>query len=145
MNRSILITAMASVLLSFSLFSCEKEKPISPADLPVEITNYISTHFPDNKIIRAIEDKEGRTKNYEIYLDENFKLEFNSKLEIIEISGITRIPDSVVPERIRQYVTVNYPEEVIIGWELERGNQQVSLDNDLELEFTMSGDFLRID
>ena len=55
------------------------------------------------------------------------------------------MPNSVIPEKILQYVTTNYPTNFITDWELDDKNQQVQLDNGLDLEFKMNGDFLRID
>ena len=67
------------------------------------------------------------------------------KNQIIDIDGKTALPNSVIPEKIRQYVTANYPTNVITDWELDDLNQQIQLDNGLNLEFTMNGDFIRID
>lgn len=72
-------------------------------------------------------------------------MEFNRKNDINEISSISQLPDSVIPEKIRQHTAANFPDNVIIGWELDDRNQQVKLNNGLELEFTKSGDFLRVD
>jgi hypothetical protein len=84
------------------------------------------------------------SKKYEINL-EGIKLEFNSKYRIIDIDGKSRLPDSVIPQKIRQYVTTNYSGNVITDWEIDGRKQQIGLDNGVDLEFTMSGDFIRID
>jgi len=55
------------------------------------------------------------------------------------------LPNSVIPEKILQYVTVNYPTNFITDWKLDGKNQEVQLDNGLNLEFNIKGDFLRID
>ncbi len=133
------------LVLSLSLTSCDKESILSLNNIPAEIENYISSHFPGNKIIQAVEDLDGFTKTYDIILDGSIRLEFNRKKEIIEIDGISQLPDSVIPEKIRNYVSINFPTNVITDWEIEGKNQQVGLDNGLDLEFTKNGDFLRID
>ena len=149
MSKKFLIKAslMATVVV-FSLTGCDKEEIIPSSDLPSEITNYISTHFPNNTIVQAIKDRDGLTKTYDILLSESISLEFNRKKEIVDIDGvdgITQLPNSVIPEKILQYVTTNYPTNFITDWELDDKNQQVQLDNGLDLEFNMKGDFLRID
>lgn len=133
------------IILAFLLSSCEKEQIISSSALPNEITTYITTHFPDNSILQVIKDKDGFTKTYDVTLSEGLSLEFNRKKEIIDIDGISELPSSVIPEKIRQYVTANYPDNVITDWEIDRKNQQIELDNGLDLEFNMKGEFLRID
>lgn len=138
------ISLMATVL-AFTLTSCDKEEIIPSTDLPSEVTSYISTHFPNNTIVQVIKDIDGLTKTYDILLSESISLEFNRKKEIIDIDGIAQLPNSVIPDKILQYVTTNYPTNFITDWELDDKNQQVQLDNGLDLEFNMKGDFLRID
>jgi hypothetical protein len=146
MNKKTFIrTSLMATTLAFTLTSCDKEEVIPSSDLPSEITNYISTHFPNNTIVQVIKDRDGLTKTYDILLSESIGLEFNRKKEIIDIDGVAQLPNSVIPEKILQYVTTNYPTNFITDWELDDKNQQVQLDNGLDLEFNMKGDFLRID
>ena len=142
-NIFIAMTLLATSLFAFS--SCDKEEIISNDKLPAEISSYISTHFPEAKILQSTIELDDFTKTYEVMLEGNFKLKFNRKKEIIDIEGVTKLPDSVIPAKIKQYVSDNYPNNYIVGWELDGKNQQVELNNDLDLEFTMSGDFIRID
>lgn len=144
MKKSLL--SLLTLILAVALFSsCDKEEIVSSDKLPVEISTYISTHFPDNAIIQSLIEHDDLTKTYEIILQGNYTLTFNRKKEIIDIEGISKLPDSVIPSKIREYVVANYPQNHIIGWEIDGRNQQVELDNDLDLEFTMNGDFIRID
>ncbi len=114
-------------------------------DLPAEIKTFITTHFPANPIIQSVKDRDGLELTYDVILEGNISLEFNRKKQITDIDGIAKLPDSVIPSKIIDYVSANYSGNVITGWELDNKNQQVSLDNGLELEFNMAGDFLRID
>lgn len=137
---------LLTILILLTAFtSCEKENLISPLELPQEIRSYLSTHFPNNAIVQSTIDQDGFIKTYDLILEGNFNLEFNRKKEIISIDGISKLPDSVIPLEIREYVTINYPQNVIISWKLDGKNQEVELDNELNLEFNMSGIFLRID
>jgi hypothetical protein len=127
------------------LTSCDKEEIISSSNLPSEISSYISTHFPNNTITQVIKDRDGITKTYDVLLSNSLSLEFNRKNNIIDIDGITQLPNSVIPEKIIQYVKSNYSSNFITDWELDDKNQQIQLDNGVDLEFNMKGDFLRID
>jgi hypothetical protein len=131
--------------LSLALLSCDKEEILPTSDLPGDIQTYINTHFPTHTIVQIIKDRDGMTKTYDILLSDNVGLEFNRKYEIIDIDGITQLPNSVIPDKILQYVATNYPSNFITDWELDDRNQQIELDNGLDLEFNMDGDFLRID
>jgi len=90
-------------------------------------------------------DTENNLVTYDIYLNGNIELEFNNEYEIIEIDGRAQLPDSVIPSAILDYVAQNYPNNFITDWDLERDHQQIELDNGLDLEFTMTGEFIRID
>lgn len=135
------------VLLSISLTSFAQDKVIPEGKLPKEIRSYVKTHFPSNSILQASIDDELFSKSYELILSDNISLDFNSKNKItdIESKSKSKLPDSVIPKRILEYTKTNYPNNVIISWELDDRNQQIELDNGLDLEFNMAGDFLMID
>jgi hypothetical protein len=143
-RNSFIKTIFASVTL-FLTISCEKEIITPSDDLPVEISTYLTIHFPKNTIVQVIKDLDGLTKTYDILLSENISLEFNRKKVVIAIDGVTQLPNSVIPEKILQYVNINYPTQFITDWELDFDNQQIELNNGLDLEFNKKGDFLRID
>ena len=69
----------------------------------------------------------------------------DSASNIIDVDGVIQLPNSVIPQSILDYVSVNYPNNVITDWELEFNHQQVELNNNIELEFEMNGNFIRID
>ncbi len=133
------------MVVSFLLLmiSCDKETILSATQIPNEIETYLITPFPEHNIIQFSKDVEGLTKTYQVILDGNISLEFNRQKRIIEIDGTDKLPDSVIPEKIRNYVADHFPNNFITDWELEGKHQQVGLDNDLDLEFTMDGDFIR--
>lgn len=122
-----------------------QEVVLSESEIPTEIITYKETHFPENEIIRAIKDTERNVVTYDIYLSENFELDFNSNYEITDIDGISKLPDSVIPQAILDYVAQNYASNVITDWELEFNHQQIELTNGVELEFELDGTFIRID
>lgn len=135
---------LLAVVATF-LVACSDEEIVPSSELPSSIKSYISTHFPTNEIIQVVKDREGFSKSYDVILAGSISLEFNKKNDINEISSISQLPDSVIPEKIRQHTAANFPDNVIVGWELDDRNQQVKLNNGFELEFTRSGDFLRVD
>ncbi len=100
------------ILLLTLLTSCHKEETIAASKLPSEIRHYVSVHFPENKIIHCVVEKEFFQKSYDLILDEGFKLEFDGKNNVTDIDGHTKLPDSVIPEKIRAYVTANYPDTI---------------------------------
>jgi hypothetical protein len=125
--------------------SCTKEE-IKPGDnLPTEIAAYLAQHYPNQSITESKIDKTDSTNTYEIKLNIATSLEFNYKKEIMDIDGNTELPHSVISRKIFDYVSVNYPNNFITGWEMDEGKQEVELNNGVDLEFDMNNVFLQID
>ena len=151
MKTAMKLSAITMLVFFTILTSCSSDDYninvvlLSEAEIPTAIKTYIETHFPSNTIVRAEKDTENNTITYEIYLNENINLEFNSTSEIIDIDGVIQLPNSVIPQSILDYVSTNYANNFITDWELEFNHQQVELNNKIELEFELNGNFIRID
>lgn len=111
--------------------------------LPVEITSYIKTSFPNHKIIKHNMDDDD--KGCEVYLDKEIVLDFNSKNEIVGIDGKSKLPDTAIPPKILAYVKSSFSSNSITDWELEDKVQQITLNNGVELEFNKSGEYILTD
>lgn len=134
-----------AIISSLAFTSCDKETVLSENEVPAAITTFVTTHFPSNKVLQTIKDKDGLTKSYDVILEGNIQLEFNRKHEITSVESTTKLPDSVIPAKILTYVTANYANNFITQWELDDNRQKVELNNQIELEFNKAGDFVRID
>jgi hypothetical protein len=144
-KRNLLKNTLIAAAILFSLTGCAQEKVLPAADFPVEITSFVTKYFPDNAVLQVIEDRDGMIRTYDVLLAEGISLEFNRKREIIDINGNAKLPDGVIPPVILQYVTANFPDNVITSWELDDRKQKVELNNGLDLEFNLKGEFLRLD
>lgn len=153
MKKQLFLLVIAGLLLTAcsdddnngGMFNRDKDREINAADLPTAITDYITTHFGEHDIIRAVEENDHGTISYDVYLSDYVELDFNSASNITEIDGVNELPASVIPGPIRNYVDQHYPEKIITDWEREANLQQVELNNSIELEFTLTGEFIRID
>jgi len=145
MKKSIKTLGLSAAMLALVLTGCADDKIVTENDLPEEISTYISNNFPDNEVAQVTVDQEALSKKYAVILKDNIKLEFDSKNNITDIDANAALPDNVIPAEILAYVNANYPNNVITDWELEDKHQQVKLDNGLTLEFSLAGEFLRID
>ena len=144
------VIAMASFLTVFTSCSDDDDSNsseiyLSEEETPETIQTYITTHFGDNSIVETEKETENDLVSYDVRLSDNTSLEFNSNMDVVDIDGISKLPNSVLPEAIQDYASTNYPNNFITDWELELDHQQVELDNTIELEFDMNGDFIRID
>ena len=136
---------IVTAIFTLSLVSCEKETLVPETELPKEITTYIQEHFRETAVVQSVKETELADKSWEVYLEGGVWLKCNKSRKITDIESMSALPESVVPQKIREYVATKYPGNFIRSWELDDRNQQVELDSGLELEFTMGGDFLRID
>ncbi|GHT79854.1 hypothetical protein FACS189467_0340 [Bacteroidia bacterium] len=122
--------------------------PISTNELSVEIKGYVSTHFPEQKIIQAIQERDNLRTSFEVLLDNHIEVTFNKNGQVREVESKVRgqaLPNSVIPAPILTYVQDKFPVAVITTWELDGRRQKVELSTDLDLEFDLRGNFLRID
>lgn len=134
-----------AALFTFSLSSCAQDFIIPQEELPAEISNYLKAHFPGITVLQVTVDRDALSKEYDVILESGINLDFNDKYQVTDIDANDELPDSVIPAKILSYVSTNFAEQVITDWELDGKNQQVGLNNGLDLEFTMQGDFIRID
>lgn len=122
-----------------------QDRYLETDEFPSEITSYIDTHFPESDIISIKEEKERRKTEYEVKLRNMEELEFDQDYAIKSVESKSGLPESVVPQLIRDYVTKNYPNRTIKEWKKKRKGQEIELDNDLEIKFDQDGNFIRLD
>ena len=133
------------LLQSITVILFAKDKILPYEQAPKEIQAYIAEHFPAAEVLRYEIDIEGLIKEHEIKFSDGTELTFNRRNNIIKIDSKFKLPDSVIPDEILSYVKTNYPERFITEWKIDGRKQEVELDNDIDLEFTMGGTFIRID
>lgn len=131
------------LIISIGVFGQNKKAAIN--SIPSEIQNYVKNHFPNLSIVEVEMDYDDGFKEYEIELNDGTDLEFNHEFNIIKVDGKKHLPNSVIPHKITQYINDHYPNQKITDWEMKRNMQEVKLNNDIELEFDLNGDFIRID
>jgi hypothetical protein len=146
MKKMRLVKVVVFLTLSFiTTLALAQDRIVPYSEIPAGIKSYVAKHFPKHNVIQSKIDMDGLSKQYEITLSDGIELTFNNKKQIIEIDGKSKLPDSVIPKKIRNFVAKNYPKNVITEWKIDGRRQQVGLDNDLDLEFKKNGDFIKID
>ena len=135
------------LLATTLLMSCSKDddnpREGSQYVIPNEIQLFVDKHFPNNRIVNIGLSIVGETHEvfkYELYLVGDIELEFNSKKEIVEIESKTKLPDSLFPSKLRDYVSKNYPDNFIVGMKIKKDHQEIKLNNGVEKKFKMNGD-----
>lgn len=134
-----------SLSVFLSVQANAQDQHLTVAQTPAQIKSYVSTNFPNNKMLTVKKDKELSGVDYEVKLDGDIELVFDKNFVIKDIESKTALPAQVVPQKIREAVSEKYPHNAITSWEKNRRNQKVELDNDVELYFDLNGKFIKAD
>ena len=140
------LLTLALIVFVFCM-SCDNDKDeiVDETRLPTIAQEFVQVHFPAAKVNQVVRDKDNNDVDYDVILDNGTRLAFDKDGNLEDIESKTKLPDSVIPAKVLEYVTENYPDLQIIEWEKDRTDQEVKLSNNLELKFDLSGTFLRID
>ncbi len=131
---------LALTALAFMFFT------IQP-DLPGEINTYLKKHFENQEVIKYKTEWEFTGTKHKVYLNDGTKLKFDKRLQIYKAENKRGLPAEILPENIRLYLVQNYADVGFKEWKVKahKNKQEVELLNDIELEFDLNGNFLRID
>ena len=131
MKKMILALAVAI----FSIACAAEDKPVTFEQLPTAAKEFINVNYPDEKMSYAFVDDDVIRPDYTVRLANGVEITFehDGSLEKIETAG--GVPDGVVPVQISDYVKANYPDAVILEYEVGRKDYEVKLSNRLELKF----------
>lgn len=145
MKRTIKFLALLAAAL-IGLQSCEKDDQLIKADkLPSEAKSFLDANYPDVAINSVVKDYDDATHTYKVSLSDGTYVEFRKSGEWKEVENrVSGVRDSVVPTKILSYVKTNYPDELIVDIEHERG-YDVELGSGLDLDFSSDGEFVRVD
>lgn len=144
--------SLSKAILTFGIFIFSiqlnaQESVIKTNELPKTALDFISKNFSGQKVSQAVKDKGMISTDYEVWLDNGVKIEFDGNGNWEEVDGEkdTAIPTGFIPAKITSYVSKNFPTHKISKIEKDSNSYDVELTNGLDLEFKLNGDFLRID
>ena len=138
------IIGIAIVLISNFAFAQEVIIPFN--QLPAKAKTFIHQYFKDVKVMNVIQDKDVFSKDFDVNFENGTKIEFDRTgnwKEIKTLSG--SVPSSLVPAKIKQYISNNYKGASIVEIDKDAYKIDVELSNGVDLDFDKNGNFLRID
>lgn len=143
MMRNFILSAATCLLFMGTGIAQEKD------ELPQSARDFIAQNFSGTTITEI--DKNDawynldKSEMYEVELADGTELDFDRDGKLTEIESENKIPDEALPRGIVSYVTSNYPDAHITGWEMDDNEQEVQLSGGVELEFTREGEFIKED
>lgn len=150
------ITSLFALSILLSTTSCDNNDDTTPttqtvieaAALPSSAKTFTETYFP-NAVYKSTVKLNNPSLNgtiYDVSLSNGYEIDFDANGNWTEIDGGNNaIPTALIPEKINAYIAANYPGLFVVQIENEKTKYDVELSNDLDLVFTMQGDFVRID
>ena len=142
MNTRNIFTA----LLLFIAITVSAQKKIEVSELPSGARDFIKQYFPNATIDKAKKDAEHGEKGYEVILADGTELEFWKDGKYREVDGKKKpIPTGFIDQSIVDYVSKNYPGKKITHIDYGHKDVDVDLTDDVDLEFTKEGIFIKGD
>ena len=133
-------------LITMACISRADEKPVKFEKIPVVAQNFIKTNFADNSVVHVAKDDDLVAPDYEVVLDNGTVVQFSNSGNLEKIEAYKNgVPQHLIPDKIRDYVTVNYPGVYYREYEIDRGKYEVKLSNGLELTFNSQFTLIEID
>lgn len=135
----------ASLLLTMNACS-SKPQVATFNELPAPAQQFITTYFAQSDIAWIQWERDGVSKEYEVRLNNGTWIEFYADGTLEKIDCKTNaVPAGIVPETVVNYVSTNFPQAVIVKYQIDRRDQEVELNTGLELVFDLNGNFVKID
>lgn len=124
----------------------DDDKPIQVNQLPAKAQQFIKQHFSEKSIALAKEESDFFEKSFDVIFTDGTKLEFDRKGNWEKVSCRQHsVPQAIVPETIRTYVSTHYPQTRIVKVEREKSVLEVKLSNGTELKFNSRQELIKID
>ena len=111
----------------------EVSVPVDLEDIDPAIVEFINTYFPEAEITNCCQSDKG----YRVRLADGTKVHFDLELNwtkiVCEHSTVyTSVPADLIPEQIAEYVSAEYPEQVVVtihktceeGWMIKLDNHE---------------------
>lgn len=128
-----IIFAMSVVLISMACVA--EDRPLVYEQLPAPAKEFINANYPGEKVSYVVVDDDVIKPDYTVRLANGVEIQFENSGALEKITARTGVPEAVVPVQISDYVEANFPDTVIVEYEVSRRDFSVDLSNGLELRF----------
>ena len=138
--------AIGFVTLVLLMTACS-DKPVMPAQLPVDITAFIQQNFPGQTISFAKKDLEITGWQYDVVLADGTQIDFDTDhmWDKIQCAMTTSMPTALVPAPILAHLQTNFPGAMILKIDKERYGYEIELTNGIEMKFNNQGTLMEVD
>lgn len=144
--KTVIAGIFTAIVMLTSQSTLAKDIIITKSELPKKALAFMDTHF-NSKTIQLVEkDVDFLSVSYKVTFTDRIEIELDQSGDWEEVDGNKNpLPTTFLLEPIVTYIKANYPEAQVVKVSNERRIYEVELNNGLELEFSKSGQFKRID
>ncbi len=128
-----ILFVMSVVLISMACVA--EDRPVVYEQLPAPAKEFINANYPGEKVSYVVVDDDVIKPDYTVRLANGVEIQFENSGALEKISARTGVPAAVVPVQIADYVKANFPDAVVVEYEIGRRDFSVDLSNGLELRF----------
>lgn len=144
--KTVLFGIFSAIVMLTSQSTLAKDIVITKSELPKKALAFMDTHFNAKTIQLVEKDVDLLSVSYKVTFPDQIEIEFDQSGAWEEVDGNkNQLPTTFLLKPIVDYITANYPGAHVIKVSNERRRYEVELNNGLELEFSKSGEFKRID
>lgn len=135
---------LAGVLMLAAGDAARAKRPTQLTELPAAAQQFVRENFADGRVTRVTMEGRLADRDYEVVFVDGTRIQFDKNGRWEEISTrYGKIPASVLPQPVRDYMREHYREVPMTGVEHDRKGYEIELSNGLELEFGPDGRLLR--
>lgn len=134
--------------LGLAATACGRENVTHDSSvLPEKARTTLSQNFTSAVTLVEIEKDMGSVKEYEVTLANGSEVTFDGAGEwtSIDTPANVAVPSGLVPTAIANYVKTKHAGALIVGIEKERKGYEVELNNGLDINFDLQGNFVSYD
>lgn len=128
--------AFAALFCSQTSAQAFNDRPVAVGELPSTAQTVLNNNFTKHRIALAKVETGFWGKNYDVFLANGDKLEFDRRGDWTEIVCREEgVPTELVPAAITTYLNAAYPGAKLVKIEREGGRYEAKLANGLEFTF----------
>lgn len=138
-----MFTLSLALLLGFAPGSRADGRVVPFEKLPAESKTFIRNHYGSVKVLQVLAEWD----EFDVLFADRTQVEFDRRGNWKKVKAPKggAIPENIVPSRILQYITLNFPGDNVRGIERNRWGYEVEISSGFELEFDKNCNFVRID
>ena len=127
------------LLALIMMMSCKDDS------IPAQARAFIDQYFPKSSVVLVEMEDEDGVKEYCVWLNDGTKIEFDMQGSWKRVGrNKTGVPASLIPDAIKQYVKIHYPNDVVTKFSKKDYGYKLELSDDMDLRFDHRCQFIEV-